>query len=70
MKALKSRYHSVKKDYKDFLDSLHKNPLQGASLGKGIRKVRMAMLLTIYDKSERSTMTNKEIKALMIQCGI
>ena len=98
LKALKSRYHSVKKDYKDFLDSLHKNPLQGASLGKGVRKVRMAitdkgkgksggarvltytalvaeeegklLLLTIYDKSERSTMTNKEIKALMKQCGI
>ena len=28
------------------------------------------LLLTIYDKSNRSTMTDKEIKALIKQCGL
>lgn len=98
LKDLRSHYHSLKQDYQDFLDSLQKNPLQGTSLGKGIRKVRMAikdkgkgksggarvltytallavedgklLLLTIYDKGNRCTMTDKEIKALIKQCGL
>ena len=98
LKILASHYHSVKQDYKDFLDSLKENPLQDSSLGKGIRKVRMTitdkgkgksggarvltytallaesegtlLLLTIYDKSNRSTMTDKEIKALIKQCEL
>lgn len=98
LKSLASHYHSVKQDFKNFLESLEKNPLQGSSLGKGIRKVRMTisdkergksggarvltytallaedegklLLLTIYDKSSRSTMTDKEIKSLIKQCGI
>lgn len=98
LKELRNRYHSLKQDYKDFLESLQKNPLQGISLGKGIRKVRMTikdkgkgksggarvltytallaeedgklLLLTIYDKGNKSTMTDKEIKALMKQCRL
>jgi mRNA-degrading endonuclease RelE of RelBE toxin-antitoxin system len=98
LKNLASHYHSVKQDYKDFLESLQKNPLQGNNLGKGIRKVRMTitdkgkgksggarvltytallaendgklLLLTIYDKSNRSTMTVKEIRTLIKQCGL
>ena len=38
LKILASHYHSVKQDFKNFLESLEKNPLQGSSLGKGIRK--------------------------------
>ena len=69
------------------------NPLEGADLGFGVRKVRMIIkskgkgksggarvitynvtemedtiditLLTIYDKSERSTISDKEIKDLL-----
>ncbi|MBP5338150.1 MAG: addiction module toxin RelE [Prevotella sp.] len=98
LKNLANHYHSVKQDYKVFLESLKENPLQGTSLGKGIRKVRMTitdkgkgksggarvltytalltenngtlLLLTIYDKSNRSTMTDKEIRNLIKQCGI
>ena len=98
LKNLANHYHSVRQDYKDFLESLKENPLQGISLGRGIRKVRMTitdkgkgksggarvltytallaesegtlLLLTIYDKSNRSTMTDKEIKALIKQCGL
>lgn len=37
------RYHSIKKDYQKLLDELAKNPYQGADLGHGLRKVRMAI---------------------------
>lgn len=37
------RYHSIKKDYQKLLDELAKNPYQGADLGHGLRKVRMAV---------------------------
>lgn len=37
------RYHSIKKDYQKLLDELAKKPYQGADLGHGLRKVRMAI---------------------------
>lgn len=98
LKKLANHYQSLKQDYKNFLESLKENPLQGINLGKGIRKVRMTLtdkgkgksggarvltytalltesegkllLLTIYDKSKRSTMTDKEIKTLIKQSGL
>ncbi|MBR3479142.1 MAG: addiction module toxin RelE [Prevotella sp.] len=40
-KKLKKRYHSFKDDLEDFTKELQKNPLQGAELYPGIRKIRM-----------------------------
>lgn len=41
IKRLLKRYHSLSDDYEDFIKSLQKNPLQGAELYPGIRKIRM-----------------------------
>lgn len=38
-----SKKYSLKSDIKDLKDSLVINPFQGTSLGKGVRKVRMAI---------------------------
>ena len=43
IKRLLKRYHSLSDDYEDFIDSLQKNPYQGAELCPGIRKIRMAI---------------------------
>lgn len=43
IKRLLKRYHSLSDDYEDFIDSLQKNPYQGAELSPGIRKIRMAI---------------------------
>lgn len=42
-KRLSKRYRSLPDDYEDFLESLEKNPFQGAELSPGIRKIRMAI---------------------------
>lgn len=42
-KVLAKRYKSFKNDFIDFVNSLKKQPLQGAELGSGIRKVRIAI---------------------------
>jgi mRNA-degrading endonuclease RelE of RelBE toxin-antitoxin system len=42
-KRLSKKYRSLKSDIKDLKDSLVINPFQGTSLGKGVRKVRMAI---------------------------
>ncbi len=93
-KRLSKHYASFREDYKSLLEMLRKNPMAGADLGDGIRKVRMAitskgkgksggarvitytadvitvscegelLLLSIYDKSEYSTISDKEIKRL------
>lgn len=43
MKRLSKHYKSIKQDYANLLESLRENPLQGTDLGKGLRKVRMAI---------------------------
>ena len=40
-KRLAKKYKSLGNDYLTFRDDLCKNPLQGTSLGRGVRKVRM-----------------------------
>lgn len=93
LKQLAKRYPSLKDDYRDFLDSLRKSPLQGEPLGKHLRKVRFPIaskakgksggarvithtelvetdgaditLITIYDKSDQASITDKELKKLM-----
>lgn len=42
-KRLAKKYPSFKKDYKDFLDRIKENPLQGDEIAKNIRKIRMAI---------------------------
>lgn len=42
-KHLSKKYHSLKSDLKTFRESLQKDPFQGSSLGKGVKKVRMAI---------------------------
>lgn len=93
LKQLAKRYPSLKDDYRDFLDSLRKSPLQGEPLGKHLREVRFPIaskakgksggarvithtvlvetdgaditLVTIYDKSDQASITDKELKKLM-----
>ncbi len=95
LKRLAKRYKSIKQDYAALLQSLQKDPLQGIDLGKGVRKVRMAIsakgkgksggarvitytvlcanvdaeltLLTIYDKSDRSNISDREILDLLLR---
>ena len=67
LKKLSKRYKSIKQDYEDFL-----HPLQGVDLGKGLRKIRMSIieLLTIYDKSEMESISDKELLNLMKRNGL
>ena len=94
-KRLKKHYASFTDDYARLLEELHANPAAGVSLGRGVRKVRMAIasknkgkshgarvitftysvdeesgtivLLFLYDKEERDTITSAEIDALLEQ---
>ncbi len=98
MKRLSKHYRSLKEDYMRFLQFLKENPFDGADLGMGLRKTRMAitskgkgksggarvityqicqteedveiLLMDIYDKSERETMTDKELRDLMRRNGL
>ena len=42
-KRLAKKYPSFKQDYKDFLNSIKENPLQGDEITKNIRKIRLAI---------------------------
>lgn len=42
-KRLAKKYKSFKSDFALFLELLEQNPLLGTDLGKGVRKVRMAI---------------------------
>ena len=42
-KRLAKKYPSCKQDYKEFLESIKNNPLQGDEITKNIRKIRMAI---------------------------
>lgn len=42
-KILKKRYKSFMNDLEKFMDSIMKNPFQGAELVSGIRKIRMTI---------------------------
>ena len=50
-RELKQRYPSMKDDYRDFLDTLRKSPLQGEPLGKHLRKVRFSIASKAKGKS-------------------
>ena len=42
-KRLAKKYPSFKQDYKEFLESIKNNPLQGDEITKNIRKIRMVI---------------------------
>ena len=42
-KRLAKKYSSFKQDYKNLLESIKNNPLQGDEITKNIRKIRMAI---------------------------
>lgn len=42
-KRLDKKYHSLEQDVDNLVASLTANPFQGADLGNGVRKVRMAI---------------------------
>ena len=42
-KRLAKKYPSFKQDYKEILESIKNNPLQGDEIAKNIRKIRMAI---------------------------
>ena len=42
-KRLAKKYPSFKQDYKEFLESIKNNPLQGDEITKNIRKIRMTI---------------------------
>lgn len=93
VKRLAKKYRSIPEDLIELRNRLVENPLEGADLGFGVRKVRMIIkskgkgksggarvitynvtemedtiditLLTIYDKSERSNISDKEINDLL-----
>ena len=43
LRKLTKKYRSIIDDYETFLNELEKDPYQGSSLGRGVRKVRMAI---------------------------
>ena len=43
LKRLGKHYKSLKEDYAGLLNSLQANPFQGTDLGKGLRKIRIAI---------------------------
>ena len=99
LKRLAKHYISLKTDILQLGKELQQNPLVGADLGHGVRKIRLAItskgggkgggarvithtdiltetregvvyFLSIYDKSEQSTITDKRIKQLLKEAGI
>ncbi|MDZ7606015.1 MAG: addiction module toxin RelE [Cyclobacteriaceae bacterium] len=93
LKRLAKRYKSLFEDLAEFKKELIENPEIGADLGKGLRKVRLAikskhrgksgggriitytvlvtddavniLLVTMYDKSEESSKTLREIRQII-----
>lgn len=43
LKKLAKKYRSIVDDYESFLTDLEEKPFQGSNLGKGVKKVRMAI---------------------------
>ena len=92
LKRLAKKYRSIPKDYRNLLESLELDPMQGTPLKRGAFKIRMPItskntgksggsrvityvrteldtiyLLDIYDKSERATISDKELEAFIDQ---
>lgn len=98
LKRLSKRYKSIGEDVRMMVDRLRENPYEGADLGGGIRKIRLAIrskgkgkrggarvitynvdvrengieiwLLTIYDKSDSETISDNELRTIIIRNGL
>lgn len=64
-KPLAKKYKSFKADYNAFIDDLEKNPMQGTSLGGGVRLD--ISLLSIYDKGEIDNVSDAYIHQIVSQ---
>lgn len=92
LKRLAKKYRSIPADYRNLLESLDLDPMQGTPLKRGAFKIRMPItskgtgksggsrvitcvrtqldtiyLLDVYDKSERATISDKELEAFIDQ---
>ena len=90
LKRLSKKYHSLKDDFRDFINNLELNPEQGTLLSNNCFKIRIAIkskgkgksggariithvvieeetvyLLSIYDKSEQISVTEKKKKKIL-----
>ena len=76
LKRLSKKYRSLLNEVGQLIDELETNPYLGTDLGDNVRKMTdteavVSMdeghltLLTLYDKSERETLTDAEIKELL-----
>ncbi len=63
-KRLSKRHRSLKNDLLELIESLESNPTQGAPLGKNCYKIRLS-ILTIFDKTDRENISNKDLEALI-----
>ena len=84
LKQLAKRYPSMKDDYRDFLDALRKVrfPIASKAKGKsgGARVITHTVLVesdgaditlvTIYDKSDQASISNRELRKLMKKNGL
>ena len=84
LKQLAKRYPSMKDDYRDFLDALRKVrfPIASKAKGKsgGARGITHTVLVesdgaditlvTIYDKSDQASISNRELRKLMKKNGL
>lgn len=98
VKRLYKKYPSLKQDIYTFAKKLVKDPLIGADLGGGLRKIRMPIgskgkgksggarvisfnikidnekgvvhLIYLYDKSERESISKKEIEELLNKTSV
>ena len=62
LRKLTKKYRSIIDDYETFLNELEMDPYQGSSLGRGVRKVRMAISPTTL--SRICSMSEKHICSL------
>nr|WP_029745538.1 type II toxin-antitoxin system RelE/ParE family toxin [Leptospira kirschneri] len=90
LKRLVKKYPSLKKEYKDLISSLEKNPTKGVAIGKNCYKIRIPIaskgkgksggarviscvflieevvyLVSIYDKSEKENISEKELQSFI-----
>mgnify|MGYP003222238691 CR=1 FL=1 len=70
LRKLSKKYRSMLDDYDAFLTGLEQDPYQGTSLGKGVRKVRMAIarvkVRVVVQGSLLIIFTRKEIPLSLI----
>lgn len=78
IKRLAKKYSSLKTEYAELVSTLSADPNQGTPLGNDCYKIRLAIAskgkgksgsarLTIYDKSEKDSVSDKALNELLGQ---